>query len=64
MTLQLDPMPLARLSRRALLLGYRDDLLLSLLVAELDTNNSFLSGITKENPNYRININEMEEEIK
>lgn len=47
-TLQLDPMPLARLSRRALLLGYRDDLLLSLLVAELDTNNSFLSGRTKE----------------
>jgi len=47
-TLQLDPMPLARLSRGALLLGYRDDLLLSLLVAELDTNNSFLSGRTRE----------------
>jgi hypothetical protein len=41
-------MVLARLSRRALLLGYRDDLLLSLLVAELDTNISFLSGRTKE----------------
>jgi hypothetical protein len=47
-TLQLDPMVLARLSRRALLLGYRDDLLLSLLVAELDTNISFLSRRTKE----------------